>query len=206
MTTIQSPSMAVVKSNPMKLPGPWTEGYVVERQHTLNSAFLGHDSFGNAQFDTQRSELGELVFQLKNRGDKSTVGSIADTAVEFVKGWAPAIDLVVPIPPSRKRARQPVVEIARAIGLRLEKPVSDVAVRKIKETPELKGVFDYGRRTQLLEGAFEADASVIAGKDILLIDDLYRSGATAMIVSKTLLSAGAKSVRMLAMTKTRTRT
>ncbi len=67
-------------------------------------------------------------------------------------------------------------------------------------------MFDYGHRAKLLEGAFEADASVVAGKDILLVDDLYRSGATAMIVAKTLLNAGAKSVRMLAMTKTRTRT
>ncbi len=198
--------MTIVKINPMKLPGPWTEGYVVERHHTVSSDFLGHDSFGNPQFDTQRSELGELVFRLKNRNDKSTVESIADTAVEFIKGWAPAIDLIVPIPPSRKRANQPVIEIANAIGARLQKPVSDRAVKKVKETPELKNVFDYGQRTKLLDGAFEANASVVAGKDILLVDDLYRSGATAMIVSRTLLSAGTKNVRMLAMTKTRTRT
>jgi len=198
--------MASVKIDPMKLAGPWTEGYVLERQHTVSSDFLGHDSFGNPQFDTKRSELGELVFRLKNRNDKSTVDSIADTAVEFVKGWAPPVDMIVPIPPSRKRAYQPVIEIANAIGARLQKPVSGGAIKKVKETPELKDVFDYGHRTKLLEGAFEADASGVAGKDILLVDDLYRSGATAIIVAKTLLDAGANSVRMLAMTKTRTRT
>jgi competence protein ComFC len=196
----------MVKTDPMRLPGPWSDGYVLERQHTVSSDFLGYDSYGNPQFDTKRSELGELVFRLKNRNDKSTVGSIADTAVEFVKGWAPPVDLIVPIPPSRKRAYQPVIEIANALGTRLEKPVNDAAIKKVKETPELKDVFDYEQRTKLLEGAFEADASVIAGKDILLVDDLYRSGATAMIVAKTLLDAGAKSVQMLAMTKTRTRT
>ena len=58
--------MAAVKIDPMKLPGPWADGYVLERQHTLTSDFLGHDSFGNPQFDTKRTELGELVFRLKN--------------------------------------------------------------------------------------------------------------------------------------------
>jgi hypothetical protein len=58
--------MVAVKIDPMKLPGPWADGYVLERQHTLASEFLGHDSLGNPQFDTKRTELGELVFWLKN--------------------------------------------------------------------------------------------------------------------------------------------
>ena len=198
--------MALVKIDPVKLAGPWIDGYVLERQHTVSSEFLGHDSIGNPQFDTKRSELGELVFRLKNRNDKSTVDSIADTAVEFIKGWKPAIDLIVPVPPSRKRIYQPVIEIANAIGARLGKPINDAAIKKVKETPELKDVFDYAQRIKLLDGAFEADVSAVQGKDILLIDDLYRSGATATVVANMLLRAGAKSIRMLAMTKTRTRT
>jgi len=45
-----------------------------------------------------------------------------------------------------------------------------------------------------------------SGKRILLIDDLYRSGATATLVAQALLAGGAATVHMLAMTKTRTRT
>lgn len=41
---------------------------------------------------------------------------------------------------------------------------------------------------------------------VLLVDDLYRSGATASIVAKALIAGGATTVCMLAMTKTRTRT
>src|SRR2546428_5645896 len=72
--------MSAVKIDPMKLLGPWADGYVLERQHTLTSEFLGHDSFGNPQFDTKRTELGELVFRLKNRNDKNTLDPIAETA------------------------------------------------------------------------------------------------------------------------------
>ncbi len=199
--------MSAVKIDSMKLPGPWTDGYVLERQHTLSSEFLGHDSFGNPQFDTKRSELGELVFRLKNRNDKNTLDPIAETAVKFIEGWAPPFDLIVPVPPSRKRlAYQPVVEIAKAIGRRLSKPVNLTAVKKIKDTPELKNVFDYQERRKLLQGAFNVDRDVASRKRILLIDDLYRSGATAAVVAQDLLDSGAAAVYMLAMTKTRTRT
>jgi competence protein ComFC len=114
--------------------------------------------------------------------------------------------VIVPVPPSRKRAYQPVIEIAKAIATRLPKPVGEVAVNKVKETPELKDVYDYEQRIKLLDGAFEVDAGAVQSKQILLVDDLYRSGATATLVAKALLGAGAKPVYMLAMTKTRTRT
>jgi len=180
---------------------------VLERQHTVSSEFLGHDAFGNPEFDTKRSELGELIFRLKNRNDKNTVDSIADTAVQFIEGWNPSFDMIVPMPPSRKRlAYQPVVEIAVAIGKRLSKPVNVSAVNKVKDTPELKDVFDYQQRMKLLDGAFAVDAAAVKGKRVLLVDDLYRSGATAAVVAQALLAAGAAAVYMLAMTKTRTRT
>jgi hypothetical protein len=82
----------------------------------LSSTLIGHDSNGNPQFDTKRSELGELVYRLKNRSDRKALAPIAEAAVEFIKGWAPKVDAIVPVPPSRKRAYQPVVEIAKAIG------------------------------------------------------------------------------------------
>jgi hypothetical protein len=45
--------MAAVKIDPMKLPGPWADGYVLEWQHTLTSDFLGTTRLG-PQFDTRR--------------------------------------------------------------------------------------------------------------------------------------------------------
>jgi len=56
--------VAAVKIDPLKLTGPSADGYVLERQHTISSEFIGYDSNGHAQFDTKRSELGELVFRL----------------------------------------------------------------------------------------------------------------------------------------------
>lgn len=198
--------MALPTLHPIKLPGPWSEGFVLERQHTLSSTLIGHDSNGNPQFDTKRSELGELVYRLKNRSDRKALAPIAEAAVEFIKGWAPKVDAIVPVPPSRKRAYQPVVEIAQAIGRLLSVHVDLVAIVKAKDTPELKNVFDFKERTTALQGAFKVNEKAVRGKRILLVDDLYRSGATASIVAKALIAGGATTVCMLAMTKTRTRT
>lgn len=197
--------MAAVKIDPLKLTGPWADGHVLERQHTISSEFIGHDSNGHAQFDTKRSELGEVVFRLKNRSDRTTLDPIADTAAEFVLASGIQFDAVVPVPPSRRRPFQPVIEIATALGARLAKPVLLSVVSKVKETPELKDVFDFGERQKLLEGAFAVDEKAAKGQRLLLIDDLYRSGATAALVAKELMGAGASAVYFLAMTKTRTR-
>lgn len=197
--------MAAVKIDPLKVSGPWAVGHVLERQHTISSEYLGHDSNGHPQFESKRSELGELVFRLKNRSDRTTLDPIADTAAEFLVASGIEFDALVPVPPSRPRAFQPVVEIATAIGARLAKPVLMDVVSKVKETPELKNVFDFNERQKLLEGAFKVDQKSAQSQRLLLIDDLYRSGATATIVAKMLIEAGASAVYFLAMTKTRTR-
>jgi predicted amidophosphoribosyltransferase len=173
----------------------------------VSSQFLGHDSSGHPQFDSKYSALGELVYRLKNRRDKNAVDSIADTAVQFMsERWKQEFDLIVPMPPSRKReAYQPVVEIANAIGVRLAKPVDLNAIGKIKETPQLKDIYDFAERESLLHDAFRPNGDAIRGKAILLVDDLYRSGATAVVVAQGILAGGATRVFMLAMTKTRTR-
>ena len=197
--------MAAAKIDPLKLQGPWADGYVLEPQHTLSSDFLGYDSYGHARFDTKRSELGELVFLLKNRSDRATLGPLAETAAAFVRQWKAPIDAIVPVPPSRHREFQPVVEIANGLAEQLSKAILVNAVTKVRETPELKDVFDYAERQKLLEGAFAVDRKAIQGLRLLLVDDRYRSGATAAVVARELIAAGAGAVYFLAMTKTRTR-
>lgn len=198
--------MAILKIDPIKVAGPWSDGYVLERRHTLSSEFLGHDSWGNPQFDTKRSDLGELIYRLKNRNEKQTVDSIAETAVAFIREWKPQCDMIVPMPPSRNRdTYQPVMEISTAIGNLLGVLVSASAATKTKETPQLKDVYDYSERIKHLRGAFQVECNEVRGRRILLIDDLYRSGATASVVTNDILGAGAAAVYLLAMTKTRIR-
>jgi competence protein ComFC len=193
----------MVEINPTRIPGRWSNGYTLDL-HTTGSDLAGHDGYGHPQFASKRSELGELLYRLKFRGDKSVVSEIAEVVRTFAESYLPKVDLIVPVPPSTPRKEQPVILIAHAIGARIGIPVFEDCVWKVRETSQLKNVFDFEERSRLLDGAFEIDRFVANGKTVLLFDDLYRSGATLNAVNSLLYDrGGAKDVLALALTRTR---
>ena len=57
---------------------------------------------------------------------------------------------------------------------------------------------------QLLESAYKVDAVRLQGKSVLLLDDLYRSGATLNALTAAVYAqGGAANVYVLALTRTR---
>jgi predicted amidophosphoribosyltransferase len=190
--------------NPIPLSGPWDEGFALDL-HTVGSQYLGDDEYGNPQFDTKRSPVGELLYQLKYRSDKSVAAALCETAADFVKSrrWAP--DLVLPVPPSRPGRRfQPVPFLAERVAKLLGCASCEDCVAKIKATAELKSVYDYQERLEKLKDAYSVKTAKTAGRAILLVDDLYRSGATLEAVASALRSDG-NAGRIFALTFTRTR-
>jgi predicted amidophosphoribosyltransferase len=193
----------MVRINPMRIPGNWRQGYVLD-YHILRSEFLGHDEFGHPMFNTTRSEIGELLYKLKYKSDRSTVDAIIEAAANFIASWKLALDLILPTPPSRQRAYQPVLEVAQGLGARLGIQVRDDCIVKVQVTPELKNVYDYDKRLKLLENAYDVDTVALKGKNVLLFDDLYRSGATLDALTNATYAKGeAANVYVLALTRTR---
>lgn len=191
--------------SPTKLAGPWRRGWALDF-HTARSVFRGYDELGHAQYDTTRTSLGELMYRLKYRGDQTAAASIGAHAVAFLDLFPNSrerIDVVVPMPASTPRPAQPVLAVAMQIASRLQKPQAEY-LRKIRETPSLKDIDDHELRLELLDGVF-AVSPAITGLGVLLIDDLYRSGATATAATNALLGAGADRVYFLAVTRTRRR-
>lgn len=188
--------------NPIPLSGNWAAGVALDR-HTLDSTFLGYDPSGRPQFETRRSELGELLYQVKYQGRHRLVEQIAAAAVQFLGPHRAKIDIIVPVPPSGKRAVQPVPLIATAIGASLHLPVVD-CLATTRATEELKGVDEPERRQDLVRGLYRINGDATKGRNVLLFDDLYRSGTTLTAVTEVLLGTGeASSVRVLTVTKTR---
>ncbi len=194
----------MVATNPMKISGAWHQGYVLD-YHTLGSDFIGHDEFGNPMFDTKRTEVGELLYQLKYKRNTDALEALVELGAAFVRKWSPSIEVIVTVPPTRVRRPQPVVELATGLGKSLDLPVLDGFVRNVKNTKELKNVFDYNERIKLLDGAYKVREQSLGGKSVLLFDDLYRSGATLNAVTKILYDQGqCSTVYALALTRTRT--
>lgn len=156
-------------------------------------------------FDTKRTEIGELLYRLKYSQDTSVVDAIAEALIDFMQKWKPAASVIVPVPPSAKRAQQPVLLLAEALSGGLKLPVA-AAVTTAKEHPELKNVYDYGDRVRLLDDAHLVSEELVQNQSVLLFDDLYRSGATMNAITKRLYDDGsAHDVFALTVTKSRSR-
>ncbi|QOZ50439.1 ComF family protein [Bradyrhizobium sp. CCBAU 53338] len=161
----------------INLDGNWKSGKAYDL-HTVSSTHLGTDEFGHDRFDNARSEMGELVYQLKYKGDQSKVQQIV-TLLDDIKGIE-GFDFIIPIPPTKKnRAVQPVELIAQALGARRNVAVAAGALTN-SGNEELKGITDPIARKELLDEALKLDAPQgrFKGKKVLLVDDLYRSGST----------------------------
>jgi len=173
--------------------------------HTLSSEYIGDDEYGHPQFDTKRSEIGKLLYKLKYREDKSVLGDLVTTVSQFIKSTNWPVDLIVSVPPSRKgRQFQPVRPLALGIGRTLGIDVCVDSVVRVKDTPELKNVFDFEERMGIVKEAFEIRGQALSGRSVLLFDDLYRSGATLNAVSRLLQQEGkVKNIYVLTLTMTR---
>ena len=61
--------------NPKPLHGPWATGYALH-VHSTGSEFLGYDQYGHEQFDTKRTEVGELLYRVKYKGDDAALDEL----------------------------------------------------------------------------------------------------------------------------------
>lgn len=189
--------------HPRRIPGRWREGYALDN-HTLSSTYLGDDQYGHPQYDTTRTELGELLYRLKYRGDASAVPEIAEAATTFVRTWDPRVDFVVVVPPSGARRVQPVLLVGQALAERLAIPLVADCVTRGRQVRQLKDVFDFDERLRLLAGTHAVDRAKVEGRRVLLFDDLYRSGATMNAITALLYDqGGAADVYALTITRTR---
>lgn len=123
-----------VTIRPKKLGGRWREGFALD-YHTLSSVYLGDNEFGHPQFDSTRSEVSELLYRLKYNRDKTAVVALANAAVRFVRSWKPGAEVLIPVPPSRPRAVQPVLLLGEEIAKRLKIPLSLPASRGPRSSP-----------------------------------------------------------------------
>lgn len=192
-----------MKLHPSRVTGPWKAGFVLD-WHTRASQIVGHNEFGYPIFENTRSEVGELLYQFKYRNNQSALQKILIASIECLgQSSRGRFDLIVPVPPSNP-ARTVTAQLASGFAAGIEAEFSSTALIKCKDTSELKSVSDPVLRKQILDGAFCVDKQQTESKSVLLVDDLYRSGATLGAASEAVaLQGGAKVVYVLAITRTR---
>ncbi|MDT8873399.1 hypothetical protein RAA17_25450 [Komagataeibacter rhaeticus] len=112
-----------------KIEGNWDAGYALHK-HTLSSVYLGVDEWGHDRFENTRSEPGEALYQLKYRSDWNQIEPLATQIRDTLLPLFGKIGLIVPMPASTARAKQPVNELAYALGRLTNTPVFDELIVK----------------------------------------------------------------------------
>jgi ComF family protein len=159
-------------------------------------------------YGAYHSNLRALVHLLKYDGMQPIAGRLglllAD-AFETFAGDSPMLVVPVPMHPHKQRqrgfnhaellARMAIREMRRRQPQwRLQ--LDTRSLQRVRITVSQAGLTTHQRR-QNLRGAFFVSAPArVAERDVLLIDDIYTTGATARACSRVLKNAGAASVRV----------
>ena len=164
--------------NVRQIYGGWDLGYSLDK-HTISSTPIGPNEWGHMQFDTIRPEAGEALFQLKYRSDFTQVIVIASQMYQSLSEYFSSANLIIPMPASRQRSRQPVIEIARELSRLMNIPCYEGLLLKETLTPPMKDIATIEEKVQTLMDAFSINDQLGEGLyDVLIVDDLYDTGSS----------------------------
>jgi ATP-dependent DNA helicase RecQ len=182
------------RPHPRPLSGPWQAGWA-----------LGfHSRFAGA--DWSRSEVGDLAYRLKYQSDRTALSPLVEQALALCAEHPELADVeaIVPVPPSTPRPFDPVSVLAEELGRRLPRPVRPVLVKTRRTAPQ-KEMRTLAQKRANVAGAFAVPGALqseIRGQRLLVLDDLYDSGATLEEVCRVLRQAGAARLCVLTLTRT----
>lgn len=118
-------------------------------------------------------------------------------------GFFEGVDMLIPVPLHwsrlwKRRFNQSAL-LAQAMGDALDITCYPTLLKRVRPTPS-QGHMTPVQRFENVQGAFRLSKEgkkLIQGKTVLLIDDVYTTGATVKTCAKTLRQAGAKKVKVL---------
>lgn len=117
-------------------------------------------------------------------------------------GWK--VDLVVPVPlgvaRQAERGYNQSALLAKPLALGCGVPYHSRALRKTRDTSSQVGL-SLEQRWNNVVGSFEADASYVEGKCVLVVDDVSTSGATLNACAQALTASGAVQVYALTLAR-----
>lgn len=157
--------------------------------HVLSSPFNYESSARNG------------IIGLKFNGRRECAGFFAKSMADLIKNNEiyKNFDYIIPVPVSKRKKQTRGYNQCELIGEKmaeiLGKPLMVGNLVRVKETKTQSLLSDKRQRIDNVKGVFELrDKETVKGKTILLVDDVYTTGATINECAKVLKGASAKKV------------
>lgn len=144
----------------------------------------------------------ESLYRFKYHNRREYARYYGKELVRVYGAWMEArrIQVIVPIPLSRKRLRQRGFNqaelVAREVGRRMNLPVDCSLLSRVRDTKAQKSLNEEERKNNLKK-AFKTGTNKVQLDHILLIDDIYTTGNTMNEAAKELKRAGAERIYCL---------
>ena len=172
------------------------------------SAIINPPPYHRARAPLIYTGIGAQFIRRMKYGDQSELATLlAPLILRSAMPLFASADLLVPVPMHRwrlaRRRFNQSAELARALSRLTGVPMLVQVLERHRATAQQVGLTRAARRTNL-RGAFrvrEAEKARLAGRHILLVDDVLTTGATVEACTRTLLRAGAEAVDVVTLAR-----
>lgn len=178
--------------------------------HDLGSGILSAEAIADPPvFDRLRSTaihdgvVRDLVHGLKYRDRTDLVPMMAGWMLRASDGRIAACDAIIPVPLHRTRLFlrkfNQAAELARHLARLSGKPFLPATLVRVKRTAQQVGLSARAREDNV-RGAFAIASgreNDVFGRRVVLVDDVYTTGATVTAATRVLKKAGAAEVTVL---------
>lgn len=146
-----------------------------------------------------------LIFNLKYDGKTYLASIIADIIYDAMQSKALNLeaDMIIPVPIHKKRLKErgfnQAEKIANHLGRKMSLPVETKVLYRIKDTHTQRALSPEERHENMKDvfGIKEGKEAMVKDKSIILLDDIYTTGATVSSCGKELRKYGAKKIYVL---------
>ncbi len=141
---------------------------------------------------------------LKFRGKKTLAEPLGELMVDFALRELDrdGYDCIIPVPLHRVRERERGFNQSRLLAEVLlpvfRGAVLDVSLKRVKATTPQTRLSSEEERRANVKGAFRVEGGTLAGKAVLLVDDVITTGGTASECARALRGAGVEAVDVFA--------